>query len=55
MHHTHTPSGSERSLERGRTRYDGRAARILGDLNGIIDAENQAPINHADNYVRDYA
>jgi len=32
---------------------DGQAAEILADLNDI-DAENQAPINHKDDYMRDY-
>ena len=32
---------------------DGQAAQILANLNGI-DVENQAPINHIDDYMRDY-
>ena len=32
---------------------DGQAAEVLADLNGI-DIENQAPINHIDDYMRDY-
>jgi hypothetical protein len=32
---------------------DGQAAQILADLNGN-DIENQAPINHIDDYMRDY-
>jgi hypothetical protein len=30
---------------------DGQAAEVLADLNGN---ENQAPINHIDDYMRDY-
>ena len=32
---------------------DGQAAEVLADLNGN-DIENQAPINHIDDYMRDY-
>ena len=32
---------------------DGQAAQILADFNDI-DIENQAPINHIDDYMRDY-
>ena len=32
---------------------DGQAAEVLADLN-VIDVENQAPINHIDDYTRDY-
>ena len=32
---------------------NGQAAEVLADLNGN-DIENQAPINHIDDYVRDY-
>ena len=32
---------------------DGQAAEVLADLNGN-DMENQAPINHIDDYMRDY-
>ena len=32
---------------------DGQAAEVLADLNGN-DIENQAPINHIDDFMRDY-
>ena len=32
---------------------DGQAAQILADFNDI-DIENQAPINHIDDYMKDY-
>ena len=32
---------------------DGQAAQILANLNGI-DVENQAPINHIDDYMSDF-
>ena len=32
---------------------DGQAAEVLADLNGN-DVENQAPINHIDDYMEDY-
>ena len=32
---------------------DGQAAEVLADLNAN-DIENQAPINHIDDYMRDY-
>ena len=32
---------------------DGQAAEVLADLNGI-DIENQAPINHIDDYMSDF-
>ena len=32
---------------------DGQAAEVLADLNGN-DIENQAPINHIDDYMRDF-